>query len=66
MNIIIYPKILFLWNSKKVTSLAHLFNECSFLESLPDISEWNTENVTDMSYMFNKCSIMKSSPNKLN
>jgi surface protein len=32
-----------------------MFDGCSSLSSLPDISKWNTSNVTDMSYMFSGC-----------
>ena len=31
-----------------------MFNRCSSLLSLPDISKWNTNNVIKMSYMFDK------------
>ena len=39
-----------------------LFNDCSSLKSLPDISNWNTKNVKDMSHMFEKCSSLESLP----
>ena len=32
-----------------------MFNQCSELSLLPDISKWNTNKVTNMSYMFYKC-----------
>ena len=32
-----------------------MFDICSSLISLPDISKWNTSNVTNMSFMFNNC-----------
>ena len=40
-----------------------MFNECSSLESLPDISKWNTKNVIDMRYMFAGCASLISLPN---
>ena len=40
----------------------HMFNKCSSLSSLPDISKWNTNNVTNMSYMFRSCSSLSSLP----
>ena len=33
-----------------------MFNGCTSLYSLPDISQWNTNNVTDMNNMFYGCS----------
>ena len=39
-----------------------MFNNCSSLLSLPDISKWNTNNVTDMSFMFVNCSSLSSLP----
>ena len=35
--------------------MSNIFNECTVLSVLPDISKWNTSNVTDISYMFNGC-----------
>ena len=40
-----------------------MFDGCSSLSSLPDISKWITNNVTDMSCMFNGCSSLSSIPN---
>ena len=37
-----------------------IFDTCSSLTLLPDISKWNTNNVTDMSNMFYKCSKLSS------
>ena len=42
--------------------MGNLFNGCSSLGSLPDISKWNTKNVTNMEYMFNGCSSLVSLP----
>ena len=32
-----------------------IFEGCSLLSSLPDISKWNTNNVTDMESLFDRC-----------
>ena len=45
-----------------VTDMNNIFNSCSSLLSLPNISKWNTNNVTDISYMFNWCSSLSSLP----
>ena len=37
----------------------NVFNQCSSLTSLPDISKWNTKNVINM---FNKCISLSSIP----
>ena len=42
---------------KKVTKMGCIFQECSLLSSLPDISIWNTENVTTMNGLFSTCLI---------
>ena len=43
--------------------MSYMFEECSSLLSLPDISKWNINNVTDMSEMFNRCSSLSSAFN---
>ena len=43
-----------------------MFDGCSSLISLPDISKWNTNNVNDMSYMFWGCSDKLNIPEKFN
>ena len=43
-------------NIKNITNMSFMFNECSSLISIKDISNWNTSNITDMSYLFNECS----------
>ena len=45
--------------------MKEMFNNCSSLLSLPDISKWNTSKVTDMSKMFNNCSSISSLPDIL-
>ena len=35
--------------------MSGIFNECSSLTKLPDISKWNTINVTDMNDIFFGC-----------
>ena len=51
-----------------VNDMECMFEGCSSLLSLPDISKWNTNNVINMSYMFNGCSLLISLPDisKLN
>ena len=39
-----------------------MFEACSSLKSLPDISKWNTNNVNDMQCMFEGCKSLKSLP----
>jgi len=39
-----------------VTDISHIFEGCSSLSSLPDISKWDTNNATNMSHMFYLCS----------
>ena len=46
---------------ENVTNMSYMFDGCSSLSSLPDISKWNTNNITDMSGMFNGCSKLKYS-----
>ena len=41
-----------------------MFNECSKLSSIPDISKWNTNNVNNMKAMFQKCSSLSELPEK--
>jgi len=35
--------------------MSYMFNDCTSLSSLPDISKWNINNVTDMSYIHRNC-----------
>jgi surface protein len=39
-----------------------MFEYCTSLISLPDISRWNTSLVTDMNHLFAHCSSLKSLP----
>ena len=39
-----------------------MFNECSSLISLPDISKWNIKNVINIDKIFNGCTKIKSFP----
>mgnify|MGYP002626503920 CR=1 FL=1 len=59
----IIDKSINLMNYTNFTNMSYMFNECSSLIYLPDMSKWNTEKVTDMSYMFNKCSSLIVLPN---
>ena len=45
-----------------VVDMSYMFNRCSSLLSLPDISKWNTNNVSDMNWMFSGCSSLSSLP----
>ena len=42
--------------------MSNMFEGCSLLSNLSDISKWNTSNVTNMSYMFHGCSSLLSLP----
>jgi len=42
--------------------MSFMFNGCTQLSSLPDISIWKTNNVIDMSFMFNGCTQLSSLP----
>ena len=39
-----------------------MFDKCSSLTNLPDISKWDTKNVTNMSGMFDVCELLKELP----
>jgi len=45
-----------------ITNTSEMFNGCSSLLSLPDISKLNTNKVTNMSWMFYGCSSLSSLP----
>jgi len=45
-----------------ITDMRYMFDGCSSLSSLRDISKWNTNNITNMSYIFNGCSSLSSLP----
>ena len=49
----------------KIINLSYMFDECTSLIYLPDISNLNTNYVTNMSYMFNNCSSLISLPDFL-
>ena len=42
--------------------MSHIFEICSLLSYLPDISKWNTNNVTNMENMFAEYSSLSSLP----
>ena len=42
----------------------YMFNGCSSLNNLPDISKWDTKNVTNMGSMFCGCNKLKQIPDK--
>ena len=47
-----------------ITDMSYMFNNCTQLSSLPDISKWNTSNVNDMSDMFYGCKSNLNIPSK--
>ena len=47
---------------ENITNMSYMFNECTSLLSLPDISKWDTNNITNMSSIFNECSSLSSLP----
>jgi len=51
-----------------INNISYMFDCCSSLSSLSDISKWNTINVKDMSFMFRGCCSLLSLPDisKLN
>ena len=49
-------------NIQNVTNMGRIFDGCSSLISLPDMSEWNTINVNNMSFLFAGCTSLKSLP----
>ena len=42
----------------KISDIRYMFDGCSSLLSLPNISSWDTNNVIDISGMFNGCSFL--------
>ena len=42
--------------------MSYMFDGCSSLSNLPDISKWNTNNVTKMNGMFSGCSSLLNLP----
>ena len=50
-------------NTKNVIDIGCIFQECSLLSEIPDISKWNTENLINMNSLFYKCSNLISLPN---
>ena len=48
--------------TKSITDMSNIFNDCSSLIALPDISNWNTEKVNNMSDMFHNCTSLQVLP----
>ena len=48
------------WKFSKSTNMEHMFDGCSSLISLPDMSRWDTSNVINLSYIFSGCSALKT------
>ena len=49
-------------DTRKITNMSSMFENCGRLSSLPDISKWNISNVTNISKMFEGCESLKSLP----
>jgi len=47
---------------KKINNISHMFDNCSNLLSLSDISNFDTSKITNMSYMFYNCKSLTSLP----
>ena len=47
---------------KNVVNMSELFYLCTYLISIPDISDWDTSNIIDMSYTFACCKSLISFP----
>ena len=56
------PFIFKLKGINNITDMSYMFDKCSTLSSIPDISQWNTSNVSNMSFMFNECISLLSIP----
>ena len=39
----------------KYNVINYIFNECSSLKILADISKWNTSDIINIKYIFNRC-----------
>ena len=50
------------WNTEKVINMSNIFEGCSSLISLPDISKWNIDKVINMNSTFEGCSSLLSLP----
>ena len=50
------------WNTEKVINMNNMFEGCSSLISLPDISKWNIDKVINMNSTFEGCSSLLSLP----
>ena len=53
---------LFFFDYKNIIDMESMFDTCTSLKFLPDISKWVTKNVTNMGSMFSYCSSLKSLP----
>ena len=56
------PISIILKGINNISDLSFLFNECSSLSSLPDISNLDSSNITNMSFMFSGCKSLISVP----
>ena len=51
-----------LFETKTITNMSYMFNNCYSLISLPDFFNWDTKNVTNMNSMFALCLSLKTLP----
>ena len=58
--------ILKLTNIHSITDAYSMFNKCSQLKAIPDISRWNTKNLTNLGHMFSECENLEYLPNLYN
>ena len=54
--------ILKIKSKKIINNMSFMFDWCSSLISLPDISNLDTSNINDLSFMFSRCSSLKEFP----
>ena len=49
-------------NINKITNISHIFEQCSSLLSVSDISKIDISNITDISFMFSECRLLPNLP----
>jgi surface protein len=48
-------------NLNGMTNMAHMFDACQDLETVPNINSWNVSNITTMASMFQQCYVFNDS-----
>ena len=56
------PEDLSYWKTENVKDISHMFEECTILKSLPDLSKWNTKNIHDINSVFKGNESLLSNP----